>query len=81
MAEFLKDCEMTVVPALGDRVFYIRVTAEGGDPSALDADRRDAEVLPRRHDARVADRQRHAAAISLSVFTFSLPYLTSWVFA
>ena len=24
---------------------------------------------------------RHAAAISLSVLTFSLPYLTSWVFA
>ena len=34
MAEFLKDCEMTVVPALGDRVFYIRVTAEGGGHSA-----------------------------------------------
>ena len=34
MAEFLKDCEVTVVPALGDRVFYIRVTAEGGGHSA-----------------------------------------------
>ena len=34
MAEFLKDCEMTVVPALGDQVFYIRVTAEGGGHSA-----------------------------------------------
>ena len=34
MAEFLKDCEMTVVPALGDRVFYIRVTTEGGGHSA-----------------------------------------------
>ena len=34
MAEFLKDCEMTVVPALGDRVFYIRVTSEGGGHSA-----------------------------------------------
>ncbi|MGO5049291.1 L-cysteine desulfidase family protein [Dysosmobacter sp. Sow4_B12] len=34
MAEFLKDCEMTVVPALGDRVFYICVTAEGGGHSA-----------------------------------------------
>ena len=34
MAEFLKNCEMTVVPALGDRVFYIRVTAEGGGHSA-----------------------------------------------
>ena len=34
MAEFLKTCEMTVVPALGDRVFYIRVTAEGGGHSA-----------------------------------------------
>ena len=34
MAEFLKDCEMTVVPALGDRVFYIRVTAKGGGHSA-----------------------------------------------
>ena len=34
MAEFLKDCEVTVVPALGDRVFYTRVTAEGGGHSA-----------------------------------------------
>ena len=34
MAEFLKTCEMTVVPALGDRVFYIRITAEGGGHSA-----------------------------------------------
>ena len=34
MAKFLKDCEVTVVPALGDRVFYIRVTAEGGGHSA-----------------------------------------------
>ena len=34
MAAFLKDCEVTVVPALGDRVFYIRVTAEGGGHSA-----------------------------------------------
>ena len=34
MAESLQDCEVTVVPALGDRVFYIRVTAEGGGHSA-----------------------------------------------
>ena len=34
MAEFLKTCEMTVEPALGDRVFYIRITVSGGGHSA-----------------------------------------------
>ena len=34
MAAFLKECDMTVEPALGDRVFYIRVTVSGGGHSA-----------------------------------------------
>lgn len=34
MAAFLKACDMTVEPALGDRVFYIRVTVSGGGHSA-----------------------------------------------
>ena len=34
MAEFLRTTEIAVVPALGDRVFYIRVTVEGGGHSA-----------------------------------------------
>ena len=34
MADFLKACDMTVEPALGDRVFYIRVTVSGGGHSA-----------------------------------------------
>ena len=34
MAGFLRTSEITVVPALGDRVFYIRVTVEGGGHSA-----------------------------------------------
>ena len=34
MAGFLKRCPVTVEPALGDRVFYIRVTVEGGGHTA-----------------------------------------------
>ena len=34
MKEFLDTTDMTVIPALGDRVFYIRVTVEGGGHSA-----------------------------------------------
>ena len=34
MAEFLRTTAIAVVPALGDRVFYIRVTVEGGGHSA-----------------------------------------------
>ena len=34
MKPFLESCEMKVVPALGDRVFYIRVTVEAGGHTA-----------------------------------------------